>query len=524
MNWKIIGVILLVGCLFLSPFFQKGYFETHDGEWAIVRLAEMSREIRDFQIPPRWSDFLNHGFGYPLFLYIYPLPYYFGVLLKLTGLSLTDSIKAEFILGTLISGLGMYFYAKRYWGYFGGLISSIFFIILPYRLIDLYVRGSLGEIVALAVVPWLFWSVDRLLSHEQKTTTITAILFSLLILSHNASALLFFILLIIYVLVFFWKRKKEVIKLGIAIFQGFLLTSFFWLPVLFEKNYVYLGHTPIANRSLHFITILELLRPLKEITVRPPVFIGFAHLLVLVLVVILYLFNRKLKHKSLLAYSLIVIFISLIPLFSYTSFIWSLPIVNLIDFPWRLLIVTGFLLSFISGSIVFFPKGKILGLAILVIGIGLCLPLVRAQKRIDKDDSYYETNDATTTSNDELMPIWVEVKPTNRYTDKIISDSSAVSNLSYNSKQIKFNLNTDRPGFITINSIYFPGWVFTIDKQQTQIILAKGTGLITLFAPQGVHTVEGKFNNTKTRFIADILSFFGLISLFIINKYRPKDL
>lgn len=72
---RTILILLFFTFLFTFPFFKSGYFATQDGEWAIVRLAEMGRELRDIQIPPRWSDFLNHGYGYPLFLFTYPFPY-----------------------------------------------------------------------------------------------------------------------------------------------------------------------------------------------------------------------------------------------------------------------------------------------------------------------------------------------------------------------------------------------------------------------------------------------------------------
>src|SRR3989344_450617 len=91
-------LLLLVSLPVIIPFLKSGYFPTHDGEWAVVRLAEMHRELKDLQIPPRWSGYLNHGFGYPLFLFTYPLPYYLGEVLHLGGLGLTESIKVLFII------------------------------------------------------------------------------------------------------------------------------------------------------------------------------------------------------------------------------------------------------------------------------------------------------------------------------------------------------------------------------------------------------------------------------------------
>ena len=35
--------VIILSLWIVRPFFRPGFFETHDGEWAIVRLAEMVR-------------------------------------------------------------------------------------------------------------------------------------------------------------------------------------------------------------------------------------------------------------------------------------------------------------------------------------------------------------------------------------------------------------------------------------------------------------------------------------------------
>src|SRR3990167_7163437 len=81
----IILFLLIISLPVILPFFHQGYFPTHDGEWAVVRMAEMFREIRDHQFPARYSGYLNFGYGYPLFNFAYPFPYYLGTGLHLLG-------------------------------------------------------------------------------------------------------------------------------------------------------------------------------------------------------------------------------------------------------------------------------------------------------------------------------------------------------------------------------------------------------------------------------------------------------
>src|SRR3989338_3791152 len=99
-QFKNIVVILLISFVIslplILPYFKSGYFPTHDGEWAVVRLSEMYREFKSFEIPARYSTYLNFQYGYPLFNFTYPLPYYLGLVFVFLKLGFITSIKILF--------------------------------------------------------------------------------------------------------------------------------------------------------------------------------------------------------------------------------------------------------------------------------------------------------------------------------------------------------------------------------------------------------------------------------------------
>jgi len=70
-----IFILIALSLLVIGPFFKPGFFETHDGGWAVVRLGAMHRAFADLHLPARWAGELNFGYGYPLFEFTYPLPY-----------------------------------------------------------------------------------------------------------------------------------------------------------------------------------------------------------------------------------------------------------------------------------------------------------------------------------------------------------------------------------------------------------------------------------------------------------------
>ena len=151
-------IIVLMTIPVLLPYLRQGYFPTHDGEWAVVRLADMYRTVRDLQIPARYSGYLNAGYGYPLFNFAYPFPYYMGLIPLLFNIGFVGSIKLLFTLSVPLSALFMYLFSKKLWkSNWAGIISAVVYVYAPYRMVDLFVRGSIGESLAFVIFPLLFY-------------------------------------------------------------------------------------------------------------------------------------------------------------------------------------------------------------------------------------------------------------------------------------------------------------------------------------------------------------------------------
>ena len=150
-NWTIILVLvsaILAGRHLLTP----GYFIMHD-DLQMMRQLEMEKCFKDGQIPCRWIPDMGYGFGYPLFNYYPPLPYWIGMLVRVIGFSFVDTVKIVFLISIIASGMSMYVLAKEFFGKYGGTLSAIFYIWAPYHSVDVFVRGAMNEAWALAFFP-----------------------------------------------------------------------------------------------------------------------------------------------------------------------------------------------------------------------------------------------------------------------------------------------------------------------------------------------------------------------------------
>ena len=100
MQKKILIFLLLLVLIIpaIWPLFQPGFFVTDDGNWMIIRLSAFHETLRSGQFPVRFLERLNHGLGYPVLDFLYPLPFYLGELIHLLGFNFIDSVKILFAL------------------------------------------------------------------------------------------------------------------------------------------------------------------------------------------------------------------------------------------------------------------------------------------------------------------------------------------------------------------------------------------------------------------------------------------
>ena len=89
-NWLFALIVLVATGIASRDLFKAGYFSIHD-DLQVGRLYEMDLCFRDGQIPCRWVPDMGYGYGYPLFNYYPPLPFYFGELVHAAGFSIIDS-------------------------------------------------------------------------------------------------------------------------------------------------------------------------------------------------------------------------------------------------------------------------------------------------------------------------------------------------------------------------------------------------------------------------------------------------
>lgn len=562
-NWKkTIPIILVLSLSLISSFrlFRTGYFSMQD-DMQIFRLEQFDKCVHDFQIPCRYIPDGGLGYGYPLFNYYSPLPYFLSEIFHLLGFSFINSIKITFVFSHVIAGIGMYLFSSLFWGSLGGIVSSIFFVFSPYMAVDSFVRGSIAEFLALSLVPLVFWSIYKLITSKNlniKNIFSPIFFLTLLILSHNLTSFVVLILLAIFIFITLLLNKKFNLK---SLFISFtpilfslLLSSFFLLPAVFEKNLVTLDTMTQGYfyYAIHFVGLNQLLLshfwgygaslwgPIDGMSFQ----VGILHWIIpIILTIYLFLNFRKIKlnQKVFFIFFLLLSLFSLFLVHSRSTFIWKLlSFMPYFQFPWRFLGPAIFGISFISG---FFPNiikntrfSYLISLMLIVSVVLINLPYFKEDLWYNNltDNQKLQGEQLISQSGAGLKDYWPKFSqkvpdyfapqnPTSNQ-DSNIEVISFDKKSNYVNSQIKVISNSAE---ITFPLVYFPKWRIKINDKPSDYQIDPNLGLIKITLPKGDYKVELNFIDTPIRKIANLLSLislFGLmISLVVINRNHVKS-
>jgi uncharacterized membrane protein len=163
----------------------------HSARKDLARLVEFDAAIRAGDFFPTWSPDLYSGYGSPIFQFYAPLSYYVTELPVLMGVDYATALKLTQLAALLCSGLAMYLLASTYFSGWAACLGAIFYMLAPYRLVDIFVRHALAEHSAFIWLPLIVWGTERFVSKCSRIGFFTgALATGALILTHNVMALI----------------------------------------------------------------------------------------------------------------------------------------------------------------------------------------------------------------------------------------------------------------------------------------------------------------------------------------------
>ncbi|HJX59022.1 hypothetical protein A2V61_04385 [Candidatus Woesebacteria bacterium RBG_19FT_COMBO_47_8] len=524
-----------------------GFFGVSD-DTLIGWLYEMDRAVKMFQIPPRFVPDLSFGFGYPLFNFVYPLPFYIGEIFHLFGFSLVDAAKLVFGLSIPFSMYFMYKLLRELVDKPLSLAGAVLYVYAPYRATEIFVRGAIGEIVAFVFIPLVALSFIRLTQKDSgiKWIGISALSIAALVLSHNILAYMFFPFALILLVVLIISAKQDKITYLLrsfwAIILGLLASAYFWFPAIYESGLV--KYSTVYNYFDHFATLKQLITPYFGYGASVPgpydgmsFYIGIIGLLTVVVGGALAIKSWKgfgVKEKTVLIWAIGIFVLSIFMMNHRSDILWkSIPLLPYFQFPWRFLTMIVFSSPLFLIGFSKFKHARIVAGVIIVAAIALNFLYFKPEKFLGRADEYYvdryipypaASAEYRRTSEEYLrLPKDNLVRPSMVYPRAYSNVRANLIIEEINPLDARIVTNYPEEFILSYNKYNFPGWVAKIDGVGTDILSGVPYGQISLKVPGGTHEVVVEYREAPLRKVTNFVSLGAITTaMFLVIKRKNE--
>lgn len=521
----------------LLPFFNNKFFYTQDHIF-IARLHQVSTALKDGHFPVRWAP--DFRYGEPIFNFYAPLPYYLGAVIHYFGFDFIWVAKLLFILSSILSSLAMYIFCRKLFLPNSAILATVLYTYAPYRAVDIYVRGALSEAWAFVFFPLIFYGAISLAQKVSfKNISLLSLFLAGLFLTHNVTTLMFLPFLGLFVIYLGLQQKTwKFIPVFLSSFVlGLGLAAFFLLPALLERQFIQTKYLLVGyfDFRAHFVAFFQFFSTFwgygSSLWGRDDGLsfqVGLVHWAILALAALLGLFQRNRKLLGLLLFLGLSFLLSIFLQHNKSAFIWeAIPTMAFIQFPWRFLAISIFIVSITGGAVAdcFKDRFKIIYFLLITTVVVVNFGYFKPKEYVD--DSFFDKflNTGSMKKGVDLtkdyLPIWVQTVDGDVFdAPRTERGEIKVSNLKRRSTILDFSVNVSSNSLIEAPITYFPGWEVRANNQIIPQSSPSKMGLIRFELPKGDYKTEIEFKDTQVRTIGNIISLTSIIFVILMSSHH----
>lgn len=543
------GVLLVLAtCLLLGWRFilEPDLPRIHQHESYVLRASDYQDALLEGRLYSRWAPHALNGYGAPVYNFYPPgAPYLSALISILFTNDVILAIRIIYVLSFCVAGTSLYAFVLRQSNATTGLLAALLYVYSPYfGLTASQIIGDLNLVMAMALLPALLWSWQRLLLINGELDMLWVVLsLAGLILTHHGITLIG-VSLVLILSVWFQLSKQATLRLmrGFsAILISIGISSFYWIPALLEYDLVHWWHNPDQQTAWKLV-LRHLFAPIEQVDPAalqptPQFTLGLGIVSLVIATALISIIGRKFNSFAWMFIgvgSLMVAFALLI----LPMTVWLLAMMTLC------FAIGGSYLPLILSNV--FPRiqQRLIAAIILIFLLITAMPVwlggltnVPVGERTIASHIFFEQQGygiaglpigsavPTTLKENSEPSVHLMAGYQDGDIDKLSPNQSAVrsqtSNLFTRSHRYDYVIWTREVLHLEILTAWFPGWRAFIDDQPIPVVPDHDTNLLTLDVPQAEQaTLTVVFASTNIRFGAWIISWCSLGIVTIITRIR----
>ena len=355
-NQIFFSVAILALVVAVCPLLGKYCLLGHDSEYHMLRIEALKQQIEMGRPFLRVNPTYFGGAGYASTMFYPDGLLFIPALLRIIGFSINASYHLFMIICVVLCyavsyACGKHITKNRYIG----MLFAVILTLSSYHLDDVLVRAAAGEYVAFIFIPIVVYGLYNLFFEDMDRPWILGLGMGLVLITHTLSFVLCILMAVIMLLFnfdVFLKKPKLIIKLIITAAVTLIVTAFYWVPVLeqFINDTFYVSKPWIepAQEAVKFSSIFSFAFPTLGIGL-------------LILVMPRFLLFRNDEDK-IMKFSDQCMASAVVFAFLATDIVpWDRigKYFSIVQFPWRLYIISTVLFAFSAAVIVYRLAGAL---------------------------------------------------------------------------------------------------------------------------------------------------------------------
>jgi len=537
-----LGVSVGTALLIVLPFFWLGNASGHDISFHASSWLDVAGQWKEGIVYPRWTEWANHGFGEPRFIFYPPLSWMLGAALGFVAPWSAVPGVLIVVVQTL-AGISAFALIRRFYSRGAALAGAVCYAANPYALLVVYMRSDFAEQLACALMPLVVLAALPLcgLGENRRRSlrreiSFFAMAFAGVWLSNAPAGVMASYSM---ALIFAWaavaqKSWRPLWRGAAGLALGFGLTGFYLVPAAYEQRWVSItqilssGLQPAQNFLYTKIADLEH-NDFNWIAS------SVAVLLMVLTVVACFAARRRAKiegengeREKLWRVMLLVSAAAAILMIRPTEIFWEhLPKLRFVQFPWRWMTILAVPYAyFLAPAIARRRSGWVWGAVVLVVvgGTGTFLvhkawwdsdDIPSLQDAIENDQGFEGTDEYDPAGDDHynLPDKAPAVKILPAEGSEGHAPAAEVQVQRWTAEDRIVSVTTREPMRVALRLLDYPAWRVEVNGAAIRPEHAETTAQMVLPLPAGSQRIRVSFVRTPDRTWGMVLSVIALLTL-----------
>ena len=541
-------IALTIATLITAPFFLRmdtspdgrpvrAVVTTDDMAQHLAVMEQFDLTLRSGVLYPRWQSEFNGGYGLAWTNFYQPGFFY---LTSFINAILNDWINTLFVISILslaASGLALYALSRQFYSQWASAIAALFYMLVPYHLLEIYSRGAMPELQGFIFVPAALYFAYKLgVEGRPRQYAGLAVFYGLFLMTHFPVAYLLTYTLALYAVVWAYLARdiRIAVRVAVGMIIGLMGSAIYLIPAVLEMKYVREHFTAIFPYHNSYITLLPGDGRISALLNQ-----SFAVQSLALIVAILVLTRvPRATDKSSEAEQMAADYassrapeiqtrlwiicgsVTTFMITSYSIYISKLiPKIEAVSFAWRWMVIAGAFTALLVGAAVdhlqrsfnLKPRALWLWRALVGAAVLLCIA-VTVQSVVRGTLSNSSLKRRANHIEEAFVPKSAAGPNDLPDTQKVVIEphGGSIEILKWEPQQREVHVKVDEQSRVRLKTYNFPGWVAKVDGNQVPILDDQDGAQVVEVSP-GIHRIQASFINTPPRTAGTAVSALALV-------------